>query len=167
MAKQSIKNWEGRHKSLAFWWSVGFGAGLLRPAPGTWGSLLGIGLAVALLQLPFAAWSLFFGAVFVSLISIAAIGSIEKASGIHDAPEIVIDEVAGQWLAVLPLAFFPYGFGEIILSFALFRVFDIIKPWPIGFIDKHLSGGLGVMVDDLVAGIFAAILLLIYIQYVP
>jgi len=159
MAKQSLSGWNKRYRSFAFWWSVGFGAGLLRPAPGTWGSILGLGIGYFLLQLPYAAGVLVLGALLITVISIFAIGVIEKSAGVHDAPEIVIDEIAGQWLAMVPLAFLPYGWLELGLSFLLFRIFDIIKPWPIGPLDRKVSGGFGVMVDDLVAGVIAAAIL--------
>ena len=155
--KESLVNWNNRFKSPSFWWAVGFGSGLIRPAPGTWGSLLGVLLGVPLLLAPSPFFALMAGVLAVTAISIFAINSIERQTGVHDAPEIVIDEVAGQWLAMLPLAFVPdYGIAELLASFILFRIFDIIKPWPIVLLDRHVSGGFGVMVDDLVAGVFAA-----------
>jgi len=166
MAKQSLNGWESRHKSLAFWWSVGFGSGLLRPAPGTWGSLLGLFIGYFILLQSQAAWLLIGGAAAVTAISIFAVGHIEKVAGVHDAPEIVIDEIAGQWLAMVPLALLPHGWLELGISFLLFRVFDIIKPWPIGPLDEKVSGGFGVMVDDLVAGVIAAAILSLLMLYV-
>jgi phosphatidylglycerophosphatase A len=166
LAKETLSNWSGRFKSAAFWWSVGFGSGLMRPAPGTWGSLLGLGLGYIILTLPYAGWLLLVGAAVITVISIRAIGAIERATGVHDAPEIVIDEVAGQWIAMLPLAFLPFSAFELGLSFALFRLFDIIKPWPIGPLDRNVSGGFGVMVDDLVAGAIAAAILTGLMLYV-
>lgn len=165
MAKQSLSGWDGRFKSLAFWWSVGLGSGLLRPAPGTWGSLVGLGLGYGLLMSPFAPWLLVFGALVITVVSIKSISVIERETGVHDAPEIVIDEIAGQWLAMLPLAFLPHGWIEVWLSFLFFRLFDILKPWPIGPLDKKVSGGFGVMVDDLVAGVIAAAILLMVMLY--
>lgn len=93
----------------------------------------------------------------VSLLGTVAINQIEKLSGIHDAPEIVIDEVAGMWIAMLPLYHLGVGYAPLFLAFALFRLFDIVKPWPISWLDKQVHGGLGVMIDDIVAGIFAII----------
>ena len=166
MAKQSLKSWDERHKSIAFWWVVGFGAGLIRPAPGTWGSLLGLILGYFILLQSWAAAGLLIGSAIITVISVMSINAIESITGVHDAPEIVIDEIAGQWLAMLPLAFLPYGVFDIALSFVLFRVFDIIKPWPIGPLDKKVSGGFGVMVDDLVAGIIAGVILWLLMLYV-
>lgn len=157
MAKQSLSDWQERHKSIAYWWSVGFGSGLMRPAPGTWGSLAGLAIGYALIQTS-GLLGLIGAIIVVTGLSVHAINTIEGMTGIHDAPEIVIDEFAGQWVAMLPLTLFPFGWQELALSFVFFRVFDIVKPWPIGPLDKRVSGGFGVMVDDLVAGLFAAIL---------
>ncbi len=159
MAKETLSNWQDRHKSIAYWWSVGFGSGLIKPAPGTWGSLVGLGIGYLFLQLPMPTTILISAAIIVTIISIYAIGIIEKSTGVHDAPEIVIDEFAGQWLAMVPLAVNGITLSSLIASFILFRIFDIIKPWPIIWLDKKVSGGFGVMVDDLVAGIIAAVVL--------
>ena len=151
---------------MAYWWSVGFGSGLLRPAPGTWGSVLGLFLGYLMLLQTQAVWLLIGGAATVTGISILAIGHIERSAGVHDASEIVIDEIAGQWLAMLPLALLPHGWFELGVSFLLFRIFDIFKPWPIGPLDQKVSGGFGVMVDDLVAGVIAAAILSLLMLYV-
>ena len=157
MAKQTLSNWSERFKNPAYWWSVGFGSGLIKPAPGTWGSLAGLFIGWLLLQLPFAAISLLLATTITTLVSVFAINQIERKTGIHDAPEIVIDEFAGQWIALLPLALTEFSFIDLASAFILFRFYDIIKPWPIGWLDKRVSGGFGVMIDDLVAGLFAAI----------
>ncbi len=156
MAKQTLSNWQERYKSAAYWWSVGFGSGLIKPAPGTWGSLAGLVIGYGLLKLPQSFWILLIFIAATTLLSVFAINQIERKTGIHDAPEIVIDEFAGMWLSLLPLAFTGFGYMELASAFILFRFYDIIKPWPIGWLDKKVSGGFGVMVDDLVAGIFAA-----------
>lgn len=165
MAKVSLRTWDGRFKSFAFWWVTALGSGMMRPAPGTWGSLLGLVAGYFMLksgvdQIEMAAW-----VIGVTILSTKLIGSIEAITGIHDAPEIVIDEVAGQWLALLPLVGMtgsPILFG---LAFLLFRFFDILKPWPIGWLDRHVEGGFGVMVDDLVAGIMAAIVIWVLLTF--
>ncbi|MEX0299903.1 MAG: phosphatidylglycerophosphatase A [Kordiimonas sp.] len=159
MAKQPISNWPDRYKHLSFWWSTVFGVGLFKPAPGTWGSLAAVVLGYALIENGFSLIALLVLTTLITLISIWAINDIEAKSGIHDAGEIVIDEVAGQWIALVPFYFFTGHVATYLLSFALFRLFDIWKPWPIGPIDKHVSGGLGVMIDDIVAGVFAAMVL--------
>ena len=155
--KQSLEIWPNRWRSLSFWLAVGLGSGLIRPAPGTWGSLFALGLGYLMITggTPVEV----FGAaiVTVSLLGTATINRIEKLSGVHDAPEIVIDEVAGMWIAMLPLYHLGSGYLLVLIAFALFRFFDIVKPWPIGWLDKQVSGGFGVMVDDIVAGIFAIV----------
>ena len=159
MSKQPISNWKDRKKHLSFWWATVAGVGLLKPAPGTWGSLAALLLGYGLIEAGISAAWLVVVVILLTLASVRAIDTIEAKSGIHDAPEIVIDEVAGQWLALLPLFYFQptlIGYG---LAFLLFRLFDIWKPWPIGPLDKKVSGGFGVMIDDIVAGLIAAALL--------
>lgn len=141
---------------LATW----FGCGLISPAPGTWGSLGAIPVAIAIQMIagPYA-----FLAVTILFTPVAfwATAKYEEASGIHDNKQIVIDEVIGQWVALLPV-FFLLGLNWIFIgiAFALFRLFDITKPWPISHFDKNVEGANGVMLDDIVAGMFAAILIL-------
>lgn len=152
--KQDLNTWQDRHLSPYFWLVTFFGSGLLKPAPGTWGSLAGLALGVPMVQ----GLSLigFIGAtILVSLIGTITINRVELISGIHDAPEIVIDEVAGMWIALLPFYYLPHSWWGFAAAFLLFRLFDIVKPWPIGWLDKRVSGGFGVMIDDIVAGIFA------------
>ncbi|UTW57445.1 phosphatidylglycerophosphatase A [Kordiimonas sp. SCSIO 12603] len=156
MAKQTLSNWQERYKSAAYWWSVGFGSGLIKPAPGTWGSLAGLLIGYGILKLPQSFWILLIFIAATTLLSVFAINQIERKTGIHDAPEIVIDEFAGMWVSLLPLTFASFGYIELASAFILFRFYDIIKPWPIEWLDKKVSGGFGVMVDDLAAGIFAA-----------
>lgn len=154
--KQRLDTWPDRHKAPAFWLAVFFGSGLLRPAPGTWGSFAALIIGIWMVQT--FDLSIFLTAiVIVSIAGTFAINSIEKQSGIHDAPEIVIDEVAGMWLAMIPFYFMEPTWWGFATAFLLFRLFDIIKPWPIGWLDKRVSGGFGVMIDDIVAGIFALI----------
>lgn len=161
MAKQSLKGWQGRLKSPAYWWSTFFGVGMIPFAPGTWGSLMGAVAGYGLIIAGFDTVLMIAASLVVTLISIHAINRIEQATGIHDSGEIVIDEVAGQWLAMIPLTWAASSLTleNIAYSFALFRLYDIIKPWPISYLDKHINGGFGVMVDDLVAGIMAALTL--------
>ena len=140
---------------LATW----FGLGLMPKAPGTWGSLGAIPPALIIVYafgvLPFIA-----ALIALSPISFWATAQYEKASSSHDAKQIVIDEVIGQWIALLPVFYFkPSSVLLIILAFALFRLFDIIKPWPISYCDKNIKGASGVMLDDMLAGIAAAAIL--------
>jgi phosphatidylglycerophosphatase A len=83
---------------------------------------------------------------------------------VDDHRSLVWDEFVGQWLALLPLLLLSSPWWTIVIGFALFRLFDVWKPWPIGWLDRHLKGGLGVMVDDAVAGGFAGVLLAVVVQ---
>lgn len=159
MAKQPINSWPDRKQHISFWWSTFFGVGLLKPAPGTWGSLAALFVGYLLISNGISLVALLVLTGIITAVSVWAINDIEKKSGIHDAGEIVIDEVAGQWLAFVPFYFFSADLMAYAIAFVLFRLFDIWKPWPIGPLDKHVSGGFGVMVDDLVAGGFAALVL--------
>lgn len=169
MAKRPISEWPDRHKHVSFWWSTFFGVGLIKPAPGTWGSFAALLVGYFIIETNLPLWGLLALTAAITIISIKAINDIEAQSGIHDAGEIVIDEVAGQWLALIPLYFFPATFWTFGIAFALFRLFDVWKPWPIGPLDRHVSGGWGVMVDDIVAGIMAAVglSLILYFKLLP
>jgi phosphatidylglycerophosphatase A len=145
---------------LAFVWGVG----RIPKAPGTFGSIPGLALG-ALLQRGAVAFSdqemlrltfITTGLTLLTLIALWAIHRTEQCLGIHDDGRIVIDEVAGQAIAV---AFFAPSVVTLILGFVLFRVLDIIKPGPIGWCDRHLPGAWGTLVDDLLAGVTAGILL--------
>ena len=132
----------------------GLNSGLLPKAPGTWGSIVGaiIGYFI-LLILPQS--TLFLLAILISVIAVKEINIYEAKTGIHDDKRIVIDEIAGMWIAM------SLAGGSIvatILSFIYFRILDIKKPSIIGKIDKNIQGGWGVMGDDLVAGVFAGII---------
>ena len=136
-----------------------FGCGLISPAPGTWGSLGAILIALALFY--FGGLYVFIAAtIIMTPVSFWATSKYEKTSGIHDNKQIVIDEVIGQWIALAPVFIFVgINWILILLAFALFRLFDITKPWPISHFDKNVKGAIGVMVDDIIAGIFAAALI--------
>ncbi|MBX3497187.1 MAG: phosphatidylglycerophosphatase A [Parvibaculum sp.] len=130
-----------------------FGAGLIRPAPGTWGSLGAVPFAFVIVY--------FLGAPALALAALAAfaagIWASERycaASGTEDASEVVIDEVAAMWLVLAALPMSPVNW---LAGFALFRLFDIWKPWPIGAVERRFKGGFGVMADDVVAAIYAVI----------
>lgn len=130
-----------------------FFVGLLRPAPGTWGSLAGAVCGYFIYEL-LSRETLFLASILLFLVSIKIIDSYEQKLQIHDASHIVIDEVAGVWLAI------SLGGGGIlasILAFVFFRLFDITKPSLIGKIDKNIKGGLGVMGDDMLAGLVAGL----------
>jgi phosphatidylglycerophosphatase A len=135
------------------------GAGLSPKAPGTAGSLAS--LPVGLLVLHYLGTeTLFMLTLAITVIGIFEVNRYEQATGIHDQQHIVIDEAAGMWLSLM-IAYttaitMTYPYAEllaIVFSFAAFRLFDIWKPSTIGWIDRELKGGLGVMLDDVLAGI--------------
>ena len=136
---------------LATW----FGVGLLPKAPGTWGSFAALLMGYVIITC---------GGVALLVISIFLIFTIgiwasnvtSNELELNDPSEIVIDEVVGQWI---PLLIIPPSIILYILAFLLFRLFDIWKPWPISWADKQIKGGLGIMLDDVFAGIFAAVIL--------
>ena len=137
--------------------------GLLRPAPGTWGSLAALGLAyvICLIGGP---WLFLIKTIAVVLLGIWTIGQQIAGQPDQDPSEIVIDEVAGQWIALLPVVFGGWNAGVPlsalwpgwIAAFVLFRLFDIWKPGPVGWADRR-GGAVGVMLDDLIAGVFAGL----------
>jgi len=132
---------------------AGLGSGLLPKAPGTWGSLVGLGLGAAVLHF-FPISTLFLLTILVTLFGIRQIDRYEARTGIHDDKRIVIDEIAGVWLA---LCFSGASPAALVSSFLFFRLFDIWKPSVIGRIDREAPGGWGVMGDDLVAGAAAGL----------
>jgi phosphatidylglycerophosphatase A len=130
-----------------------FYTGLAPKAPGTFGTFAGALVGIAILSIaPIS--TLLLLTIFLTLIAIREIDKEEEESGIHDASSIVIDEVAGIWLA---FTLSSDSWIQIILSIAFFRLYDIWKPSIIGRIDKNVKGGLGVMGDDIIAGIFAGL----------
>ena len=134
---------------LATW----FGIGLLRPAPGTWGTLAG---ALLWFFLPHAhTWIWLILPLFI-LLAWYVCAEVNKDSDSDDHSSIVIDEVAGILVA---LAFVPHTALAYFEAFALFRLFDIWKPWPISWVDKNIKGGWGILFDDLLAGLFAGVIL--------
>jgi phosphatidylglycerophosphatase A len=133
----------------------GLGAGLLPVAPGSWGSLAALPLAWAIHAL-WGAPGLAAGAALVFLAGWWASAAVVRAGAAKDPAWIVIDEVAGQWLALLPAPLDPVAYG---LAFLLFRLFDIWKPWPVRLADRRVGGGLGVMLDDALAAAYAALTL--------
>jgi phosphatidylglycerophosphatase A len=130
-----------------------FGAGLLPVMPGTWGSLAALPCAWAILSLSGAA-GLAIAAVITFAVGCWAAGTIAKTSGARDPGAVVIDEVAAQWLVLLPAPLDPPSYAA---AFLLFRLFDIWKPWPVGWANHWVHGGLGIMLDDLLAAVYAVL----------
>lgn len=130
--------------------AVGFGLGLARKAPGTWGTLAALPFYLLMADLSL---GLYLGIILVmSLVGIYLCGKTAEDMNTHDHPAIVWDEVVGMLIAMIML---PTGWEWILGAFVAFRFFDILKPWPIRLLDKHVHGGFGIMVDDLLAGVFA------------
>jgi len=136
-----------------------FGVGFSPVAPGTVGSLAALPLAYALLHMEVAPATL----IIIALYSLGlwSANHLEKVSGQHDAQMIVIDEVVGLCASALLLSWWflaatdPYLI--LLLSFLSFRLFDVVKPWPISWIDQRVDGGFGVMIDDLAAALMGVI----------
>jgi phosphatidylglycerophosphatase A len=134
--------------------AFGFGTGLAPVAPGTFGSLPGI--LLAWLSLPLALeWRILAGVALV-LAGIWICGESARRIGVHDHPGIVWDEITGMYLVLLSV---PPTIVLWALGFLLFRLFDIVKPWPIRDLDHRLRGGTGIMLDDLAAALFAVLIL--------
>ena len=152
---------------VVYWLGLGLGSGLPRRAPGTWGTVGGLIVAIPLLSLGFVPFLII--TILSCVIGSWICGRTSELMGGHDNPHIVWDEWAGMWLTLLPLSYMGIADGNfwqniaqtssivaIIIAFILFRFFDIIKPPPIGWADKKVAGGLGIMLDDIIAGVMAA-----------
>ena len=135
--------------------------GYLPKAPGTWGSLLGVGIWAGMHRFSLYPYAGVVVALFV--IGIFCAGSAEKILDKGDPGIVVIDEIVGQLIALAGTPFHP---AAALLGFALFRGFDILKPFPVNWMDKHLHGGLGIMLDDVIAGLYALVILQIIWKYV-
>ncbi len=133
--------------------ALGFGSGLLKPAPGTWGTLAGMPLLLLVSSLV-STQSVVFIALLIAgfMIGIYLCGKTASDIGVHDHGAIVWDEIVGLFAAVIWL---PLSWQNLVLAFLLFRLFDIIKPWPIRWLDRHVHGGFGIMIDDVIAGLMA------------
>lgn len=136
--------------------ALGFGTGLAPKAPGTFGTLLGLALYWLLQYLAVSP------IIFIAITIVCFIAGIwicqytADALGVHDHPAIVWDEVVGYLITMM---FAPSGWLWMLVGFGLFRLFDIWKPWPIRVIDRSVHGGFGIMFDDVLAGVYAAIVL--------
>jgi phosphatidylglycerophosphatase A len=158
MSDRKVLTHEHRRALLATpagWLACGFGSGLAPMAQGTFGSLAAILPWLLLRQ-----YSLPLNLVVIVIGFAVGVWACEiagRALRVDDHRSLVWDEFIGQWIALLPALLAPWW--TVVLGFALFRLFDVWKPWPIRYLDRHLKGGLGVMADDVVAGVFAAAVL--------
>ncbi len=153
----------------AGWLACGLGSGLVPFAQGTFGSLVALLPWLLLRALP--PW-LYLAVLLAGFtIGVWACDVAGRALGVDDHRSLVWDEFIGQWLALFPLllpSLLPAGgfrWWMPALGFVLFRLFDVWKPWPIRWLDRRVKRGLGVMIDDVVAGIFAAILLALVLRW--
>jgi phosphatidylglycerophosphatase A len=135
---------------------TGCGIGLVRKAPGTFGSLPGLALGGILSTQVSSLWLRAGILLAICAVFIFAIAVVEQAWDTHDDQRIVCDEIAGQAVAV---AFLPFSWPLLALGFVLFRIFDIWKPGPVGWADESLPGAWGTFLDDIIAGVFAGLIL--------
>lgn len=134
--------------------AFGFGSGLSPKAPGTAGTLVAIPLYLLMAELPFALYLALLVVTFV--LGVYLCGKTSHELGVHDHSGIVWDEFVGYWITMIMA---PSGWLWIVIGFGLFRLFDVLKPWPISWCDKHIHGGFGIMIDDVLAGVMALIAL--------
>ena len=140
------------------WLAFGFGTGLSPKAPGTVGTLPGIALLAIVGGLA-GAMAPFWIAGLLVVLGLAGVwicGAASRRLGVHDYGGIVWDEIVG---VLVPFVVMPITPLTLLLGFVCFRLFDVLKPWPIRWLDQHVHGGLGIMVDDLLAGVFALALM--------
>lgn len=141
--------------------AFGFGTGLGPKMPGTWGTLPGIPLAIALGLLGH--WWMAAAIIPLFLIGIYLCDQASEKLGVHDHGGIVWDEIVGYLLTALPIVYFDISLWWHIAAFVLFRFFDMVKPWPINWVDRRVGRGFGIMIDDIIAGLFGGIILTLII----
>lgn len=167
-------------EKCVYWLGIGLGSGLPKRAAGTWGTLGGLVIAIPMLLLGF--WGFLAITILGCLVGSYVCGKTSDLMNVHDDPHIVFDEWVGMWIALLPYSYFIFNgqdmhefiwlgyrawitnpittiFATILAflpPFALFRFFDIIKPFPIKWVDNNVSGGFGILIDDVLAGVMAA-----------
>jgi len=134
--------------------AFGFGSGLAPKAPGTVGTLVAIPLYLLIAQ-----WSLLHYTLLIALAAVLGVWICDAASRqlqVHDHPGIVWDEIVGYGITMWAV---PLDWRWVIAGFLLFRLYDIVKPWPVSVLDKKVGGGLGIMIDDMLAGVMACVTL--------
>lgn len=150
---------KARHIALATptgFLAFGLGSGLSPKAPGTAGSVAALVFAVPLVVLP---WWAGLGLVMLAFaVGCYLCGETSRRLGVHDHGGIVWDEFVGLWLVLL---WIPFEFAWWLAAFVLFRLFDIVKPWPIRWLDRRVGGGFGIMIDDVLAAVYALVPLLV------
>ena len=134
--------------------AFGFGSGALPKAPGTFGTLAALPFLALLTLLPVPLYLLVLVVAFV--FGCYLCDRVSHDMGVHDHGGIVWDEFVGVWIVFIAV---PLNLSTLIIGFVLFRFFDVIKPWPISWLDKRVAGGIGIMIDDVIAGVFAWVLM--------
>jgi phosphatidylglycerophosphatase A len=140
--------------------AFGFGSGLAVKAPGTFGTLAAVPIFWLIQDL---SWPLYLSWLVITFaLGVYWCDRSSKALGVHDHGGIVWDEFVGYWITMFMA---PKGILWMLVGFVLFRLFDIVKPWPIRWLDRHVEGGFGIMLDDVLAGVFACVVLQLLAYY--
>ena len=161
-------------EKLIYWLGIGLGSGLPKRAAGTWGTVGGLVVAIPMLALGF--WGFLAVTVMGALVGSYICGKTSDLMGVHDDPHIVWDEWVGMWVSLLPILWLHF-YDDALLqgnqlsllllyfaAFVAFRFFDILKPFPIKWVDKNVSGGFGILIDDILAGLMAGVVLIVFIS---
>lgn len=161
-------------EKLIYWLGIGLGSGLPKRAAGTWGTVGGLVVAIPMLWLGF--WGFLAVTVLGALVGSYICGKTSDLMGVHDDPHIVWDEWVGMWVSLLPILWLHF-YDDALLqghqlsllllyfaAFVAFRFFDILKPFPIKWVDKNVSGGFGILIDDILAGLMAGVVLIVFIS---
>ena len=147
-------NRRARPRTALHWIAFGAGAGLVPRAPGTAGTAVAIPIYLAIGTAPPVVYAFVVAVAVVAGVWVC--GRTARELGVHDHPGIVLDEIGGFLVTMTAL---PFEWPWVIAGFVVFRFFDIAKPWPISLADRRVPGGLGIMLDDVLAGVFACIAL--------
>ncbi|NVK23589.1 MAG: phosphatidylglycerophosphatase A [Gammaproteobacteria bacterium] len=142
--------------------ATGFGSGLAPVSPGTFGTIAAIPFYLMFVYSP--NWVFWLFTVFTCLVGPYICGKAADDIGVHDHKAIVWDEFAGFFIT---MCLVPFSWWNVLAGFVLFRFFDIIKPWPISWLDRKVHGGLGIMADDILAGVISAFVLLWLQPWIP
>ena len=161
-------------EKLIYWLGIGLGSGLPNRAAGTWGTVGGLVVAIPMLWLGF--WGFLAVTVVGALVGSYICGKTSDLMGVHDDPHIVWDEWVGMWVSLLPILWLHF-YDDALLqghqlsllllyfaAFVAFRFFDILKPFPIKWVDKNVSGGFGILIDDILAGLMAGFVLIAFVS---
>ena len=161
-------------EKLIYWLGIGLGSGLPKRAAGTWGTVGGLVVAIPMLWMGF--WGFLAVTVMGALVGSYICGKTSDLMGVHDDPHIVWDEWVGMWVSLLPILWLHF-YDDALLqghqlsllllyfaAFVAFRFFDILKPFPIKWVDKNVSGGFGILIDDILAGLMAGVVLIVFVS---